>query len=159
MAKNDPIPDEHDLIRYIKRRFLAKGDDGNVEIDEAGRPSIVFPDAFQLREGEDYLSLTSRNLHHADRQTGLKLAARAIQLSMASGNLSKTSAFAVGTCLDIKNACEEFSIKIRVLEEPEIDNIGHVAVRRFPIDNLELNELLCDDVFSERYFVQDLIKD
>ena len=42
MARHDPVPDKHELVRYIKRRFLSKEDDGSVELDANGKPAFAF---------------------------------------------------------------------------------------------------------------------
>ncbi len=157
MANNDTVPDDHDLIRYIKRRFLAKNDDGSIVVDNSGKPTMVFPQAFELREDEEYLSLTSIQLHDLDRAIGLVAGVHAIQESTVSKKLSRTSAVSIGLNRSMKSACKEHGHNVRVLEHPEDENIGHVGVRRYPRDEIELFEVLSEDVFSDRHLIEDLI--
>src|SRR5690606_21656139 len=105
MAKNDPIPDAHSLARWIKPRFLAKNDEGEVDTDGDGRPIFVFPQAFELREDEDYLSVTSLDHFDGERPQQLTSAAAAIQSSTEKNRLSKRSAIAVGLAGQLKEDC------------------------------------------------------
>ena len=157
MAKNDQIPDGHSLARLIKPRFVGKSDDGNIDVDEQGRPVFVFPQAFELREEEEYLSVTSLDLFEGDRNEKLVCAAKAIQSSTLTKKLSKKGAIALGLAGNMKVDCSSFGYAIRILEEPEVENIGHVAVRRYPRDVPELYELLADNCFAERHIFGNLI--
>lgn len=157
MAKNDPVPDAHSLARWIKPRFLAKNDEGDVDTDANGRPVFVFPQAFELREDEEYLSVTSLDLFDGERTEQLQRAAEAIQSSTEKNKLSKKSAIALGYSGQLKENCRSHGHNVRVLEEPVDQNIGHVAVRRYPRDVPELFELLSETCFSERYIFGDLV--
>jgi hypothetical protein len=57
-------------------------------------------------------------------------------------------AFACGRVGDIKEACSEYGLKIRVLHEPEEDNLAYTAIRRYQSDNYELLDLLANDAWS-----------
>jgi hypothetical protein len=55
-------------------------------------------------------------------------------------------AFSCGRVGDIKEACSEYGLKIRVLHEPnEEDNPAYTAIRRYQRDNHELLDLLAND--------------
>ena len=159
MARNDAIDPEAEITRWIKRKFLAKDDDGNVELDASDCPAFVFPQAFQLRAdlNEDYLSVTCLDFFDGDRASRLKAAADAVRRSQSSKKLSQDSAFAVAVTERVRSACESFGHRVRILEEPIDENCGHAAIRRFPPETSELHAVLSRDIFFERYLYRSLV--
>ena len=75
------------------------------------------------------------------------MAAEAIRRQLTVKINDGFSTTKVGEFCDI---CERFDEKVRVLHEPVIDvNTGHVAIRRFPGENLELLDLLASNAFVD----------
>ena len=133
------VPDDSHVMRHIRKRLLRRDENGNV--------LGILPQALELREGEAYLSVTS--LEHFDPQyeRGLIQAAEAIRRELTVKENDGFSTTEVGEFCDI---CERFDEKVRVLHEPVNDeNTGHVAIRRFPRNNLELFDLLASDAFVD----------
>ncbi len=133
------VPNDNHVMRYVRKRQLRRDENDNV--------LGILPQALELREGEAYLSVTW--LEHFDPQyeRGLIQAAEAIRRELTVKDNDGFSTTEVGDFCDI---CERFDEKVRVLHEPVIDvNTGHVAIRRFPRDNLELFDLLASDAFVD----------
>ena len=133
------VPNDSHVMRYVRKRQLRRDENDNV--------IGILPQALELREGEAYLSVTS--LEHFDPQyeQGLIQAAEAIRRELTVRANDGFSTTEVGDFCDI---CERFDEKVRVLHEPVNDgNTGHVAIRRFPRDNLELLDLLASDAFVD----------
>ncbi|MCH8998172.1 MAG: hypothetical protein IID48_07870 [Proteobacteria bacterium] len=126
-------------MRYVRKRQLRRDENGNV--------LGILPQALELRDGEAFLSVTW--LEHFDPQyeRGLTQAAEAIRRQLEVRGNDGFSTTAVGGFCDI---CERFKEKVRVLHEPvNPENTGHVAIRRFPRDNLDLLDLLASDAFVD----------
>ena len=159
MAKNDAIDPQAEITRWIKPKFLARDDDGNIELDANSHPAFVFPQAFQLRADleEEYLSVTCLEFFDGDRIGRLKASANAVRQSQASKKLSRDSAFAVAVTERVRSACESFGHRVRILEEPIDGNCGHVAIRRFPFETSELHAVLSRDIFFERHLYRLLV--
>ncbi len=133
------VPNDSHVMRYVRKRQLRRDENGNV--------LGILPQALELREGESYLSVTS--LEHFDPQyeRGFIQAAEAIRCELTVKGNDGFSTTEVGGFCDI---CERFDENVRVLHEPVNDeNTGHVAIRRFPRDNLELFDLLASDAFVD----------
>lgn len=157
MAKHDVISKEFRLARWIKPKLMAANDEGEIEVDEAGKPLMIFPQAYELREDEEYLSVTAVELFGCSQPENLEAAADAFRASQLSKKLSKKGAFALAVADAVSKCCEAHGHKIRILEEPVADNIGHVAIRRYPHIISELQSELADSVFTEFHFYRDLI--
>lgn len=151
MAKGDPIPAGDEVTRWIKPRLLGRDDDGNVITDTTGHPVFVFPEAFELRDDEDGLSLTWLQPFGTTRSIHLPAAAEAVRATTDSGRLSGQSAFAVGRVEEIKQAGAAAGVKLRIIEDPIEGNDGHSEIRRYPHEMGVLQSLLAAEVFSERY--------
>jgi hypothetical protein len=72
-------------------------------------------------------------------------------------NVTAKQAFACGRVGDIKEACSEYGLKIRVLHEPEEDNLAYTAIRRYQSDNHELLDLLANDPWSTVTDAKDVV--
>ncbi len=133
------VPNDSHVMRYVRKRQLRRDENGNV--------LGILPQALELRGPEKYLSVTW--LEHFDPQyeRGLIQAAEAIRRQLEVRGNDGFSTTAVGVFCDI---CERHDKKVRVLHEPENpENTGHVAIRKFPRDNLELLHLLASDAFVD----------
>ena len=136
---SDKVPHDSHVMRYVRKRGLRR--------DEYGKVLGILPQALELREGETYLSVTW--LEHFDSQyeKGLIKAAEAIRRQLT---VKRNDGFAMTEVEAISVTCERFSIIIRALHEPiNPENTGHVAIRRFPSDNLELMDILASDAFVD----------
>ncbi len=133
------VPNDSHVMRYVRKRQLRR--------DEHGNLLGILPQALELRDGETYLSVTW--LEHFDPQyeQGLIRAAEAIRRQLnVKGNDGFSTTEVGGFC----EICEGFEKKVRVLHEPiNPENTGHVAIRKFPRDNLELLDLLASDAFVD----------
>lgn len=157
MARNDPVPADDDITRWVKLRFIARDDTGVPIRDAKGKIAQIAPQAFELREDEEYLSVTWLQCFGADRVTHLPAATEAVKNSQTSKSLAKNSAFAIAQVALMAATCLEYGAKVRILQEPEDDNVGHVAVRRFPAEASDLHVALASDLFGERYTYQEIL--
>lgn len=133
------VPNDSHVVRYVRKRLLRRDEDGNV--------LGILPQALELRDGETYLSVTW--IEHFDPrfEEGLIEAAEAIRRQLTVKNNDGFSTTEVRPFCDI---CERFDERVRVLHEPvNPENTGHVAIRRFPRDNLDLLDLLASEAFVE----------
>lgn len=137
MAEKLP-PSDH-VVRYVRKRLLRRDDKDTV--------IGVLPQAFQLRDGESYLSVTWVEHFSQVYDVGFCNAAAAIgrQLTV-KGN----DGFTAGQVGGISDLCDKVEIRVRLLHEPEPpENTGHSAIRGLPRDNMDLLALLADDVFVD----------
>jgi len=133
------LPPEHHIVRNASWAKLRKDENDNV--------IGVLGEAFKMRPVDTYLSTTSLEYFPGDRPaqiTGAVQAMRASRLTIAA-----KSGFAIGQVQRIKAACLTQRHNIRIVHEPEDDNKAHVAVRRFPADDMELFQLLAADAWKE----------
>ena len=107
----------------------------------------ALPQAFQRREGEEYLSVTWLEHFAPDYEDGLIAATAAIRSQLT---VKRRDGFAVGGVGKIAETCESVDVSVRVLHEPEPPkNTGHSAMRGIPRENLQLLALLADEVFID----------
>jgi hypothetical protein len=114
------IDHEHHLLRYVSWARLRKDDNDKV----VG----VLGEAFQLRNGEEYLSATwaefFEQASHEDNVT------RAVGILRQSNlQVRPKSGFAVGQVKFIDEDCKACSCSVRFLHEKETDNPAHSALR------------------------------
>lgn len=133
-----PIPDEHHLVRHVKKRSLATDPDD---------PSVVLGflgDAFRLKAGDDSLSASWAEFFegHSDQVRA------AIEHFKTVYTVKKADRFAVGQVGAIKEACAAFGVNARIVKEPMPGYASHAAVRRYRDENLELLETLASDAWA-----------
>jgi hypothetical protein len=131
------LADEHCAVRHVPFQLIDRDDNETVR--------GVFPQAFELRPGEEYLSACW--LEYFDASYLGQLSAIAISISRTRKVTAK-QAFATGKVGDIKEACGEFGLKIRVIHEPNEDNPAYVAVRRYKSEDVELLSLLASNAWA-----------
>jgi hypothetical protein len=104
--------------------------------------------AFRLRDSEEYLSATWVEHFGGDHDRCVVAAVNAIRSSKVT--VTAKSGFAIGNVGRVKDIClaDKERYKIRIIHEPEDDNSGHTALRRWPRDNEPLLELLAEDAWS-----------
>jgi hypothetical protein len=100
-----------------------------------------------MRPVDTFLSTTSLEYFAGDRQAQTVAAVQAMRASKLT--IPKKSGFAVGQVQRIKATCLTQGHNIRIVHEPADDNKAHVAVRRFPRDDMELFQLLAADAWSQ----------
>lgn len=131
------LPDTDHLVRHVPAKLL----------DENGVP---FPQAFELRPAETYLSTCWSEFF--DGMLAERLAGCACTMSH-SRKIKPRDAFAVGNVGEIKDAFSEYDQKVRIVSEPDPSpsklNLAYAAVRQLRTDNLELLELLAQDVWND----------
>lgn len=132
------IPNDYSIMRYAGRNRLILEDDKVVSF---------FPQAFALRPDEEYLSVTWVEYFKGAPAEQRVRAIKAFRRSFPG--VGKQSAYAIGNVGRVRDECAARSHKVRILHEPEDDNKGHCAIRRFPRDDSDLLEVLSTEVFTE----------
>lgn len=137
MAKSSSLRDDHHLVRHIRES----------EIDDQGNGQILaFPQAFELRQGETYLS--NGWLEFFDGSISDCLSG--VATAMCNGRKVKGHhGLAIGEVLAIKDACQEFEVKVRILHEPLATNISYATIRQIRTTEYQLLELLAQDAWSD----------
>ena len=135
------LPPEHHVVRNVPWGKLRKDD------NDPEKVIGVLGEAFKMRPVEDTLSTTWLEYFAGDRQKQIYGAIRAMRASKLE--IKTKSGFAIGNVGKIAAATAARSHSIRVLHEPVDDNKAHVAVRRWPRDDMALFELLATEAWSE----------
>jgi hypothetical protein len=131
------LPDADHVVRHVPSKLL----------DENGLP---FPQAFELRPNETYLSTSWSEFFSgviADRLAGVAC------LMSHNRKVKPRDAFALGNVGEIKDASADFDLKIRIVSEPDPApsglNLAYAAIRQIRTENIELLELLAQDVWND----------
>lgn len=106
-----------------------------------------FPQAFELRENEQYLSASWLEYFPGSADERIT----AVVAAVAKARTVKPShGFAIGNVGAVKDACSSFGLQIRVIHEPSDDNPNpaYTAIRRYKSDDIQLLELLASDAWS-----------
>jgi hypothetical protein len=132
---------EHYIVRNVAWGKLRK--------DENDPEKVIglLGEAFKLRPGEDTLSTTWLEYFAGPRREQIFSAIRAMRASKLE--IKTKSGFAIGNVGNVTAVAAAHNYSIRVLHEPEDDNKAHVAVRRWPRDDMTLFELLAAEAWSE----------
>lgn len=135
------LPPEHHIVRNVPWGKLRKDE------NDPEKVIGVLGEAFKMRPIDDTLSTTWLEYFSGSRQEQIKGAIRAIRASKLE--IKSKSGFAIGNVRDIVAVAASRNHSIRVLHEPEDDNKAHVAVHRWPRDDITLFELLAAEAWSE----------
>jgi hypothetical protein len=135
------LPPEHHIARHASWNKLRKDD------TDPEKVIGVLGAAFKMRPVDTYLSTTSLEYFAGERQQQIASVVRAMRASRL--DVKTKSGFAIGNVGKIAAVAAARNYTLRILHEPEDDNKAHVAVRRFPPDDMELFELLAADAWSE----------
>jgi hypothetical protein len=132
------LPDGDTVVRHINSQLLVRENDKVIG---------CFPQAFELRKNEEYLSASWLEYFpgtETQRMTEVVAAVAKTRIVKASHG------FASGNVRAVKDACDSFGLKIRIIHEPSNDNPNpaYTAVRRYRSDDLQLLELLASDAWS-----------
>ena len=141
LKKNDLIPDGDHVVRHVPWKSLRKDAEDNV--------LGVLPQGFQLREGEDGLSLSRLEHFGENREEQLKEVTNAIRESKTSKSIGKKSALAIGNTLDIKEVCRKNGKSIRIVYRPSTPNPSHCEIKGLPREDVALLHALADEAFKE----------
>lgn len=134
------LPSSFHIVSNASWSKLRKAD------DDPEKVVGVLGIAFKMREVDTYLSTTSLEYFSGDRSAQISAAVRAMRASKL--NIPPKSGFAIGKIGDIAQVSSS-KYKLRILHEPVDDNRAHVAVRRFPKEDMELFELLANSAWSQ----------
>ncbi len=151
-----PIPPEHHVLRNVPNRSLFRNEDGSVQ--------RIAHTEFQLRPGEDALSVTWIEFFagggcDGDWDAQLLAAARAIRRIR---NVRPNSIFAWAQVDAIHAAARRRDRQIRVVHDPIPDaddrpgNPAHAGIRRLPVDDPELLDLLAAEALAQWKAAPDL---
>ena len=133
------IPNDSHVMRYVRKRQLRRDENGNV--------LGILPQALELRDGEAYLSVTWLEHFDLEYERGLTQAAEAIRRQL---RVNPNDGFSITKVESFCDICGKSNHKIRILHEPiNPENTGHVAIRRFPKDDLKLLDLLASEAFVD----------
>ena len=143
MAATRVDDDEH-VVRFVKPKDLRRDEDGNV--------IGVNATAFQLREGEGYLSASC--LEVADPE---KMAALKVLKGIYTKQFSKVQkyVFSVGRAGDVRTVCARKS-SVRILKENSKWNPAYAVVRQFPDDDWEIKEQLASQYWADWHHLSKL---
>jgi hypothetical protein len=144
-----PVPDEHHIVRHVGSQLL---------IREGDKVVGCFPQAFQLRAAESYLSASWLEFFGGPKHQQITDVIAAIGKAR---QVKPSHGIAIGNVATVKEACGSFGQKIRVIHEPSDDNPNpaYTAVRRFSSDEIQLLELLAGEggAWSEVYEARDYL--
>ena len=137
-AKGANLPDTDHVMRYVPWARLRKDENENV----VG----ILPQAFELRPEEESLSVNWLEYFDGDRGNRIR---NSVEMLRNTRNVGKKSAFGIGNVGKIKETCGANGVSVRIVYEPEANNLAHSAIRRLPRDDLVLLEALAADTFVE----------
>ena len=132
------LPEDDRVMRSVSWSRLRRDEDDNV--------LGFLPQAFQLRDGEEALSVNWIEFFE-NATTRIRDCIWAVRKTR---NVGSKSAFAIGKVGKIKETCLSRSYKIRIVHEPKEGECSHSAIRRLPLDDFNLLSALAEDAFNER---------
>lgn len=130
----EAIPDDDSLLRYVKPKLVIRDPETNEVLG-------VWPNAFELREGEDGLSAAWIEFYKGDLASRLTQAVGVFRSVM---DVRKSAMFVAGDVAAIKTACAQYNVAVRIVSEPEEGHAAHALVRRFRNDIPELQAELAE---------------
>lgn len=133
------LPDEDHVVRHVSSQLLIREDDQVVG---------CFPQAFELRPGERYLSASWLEYFPGNLMERRKAVVAAVA---AARSVRPSHGFAFGNVGEVKDACSAFGMRIRVIHEPDSSNPNpaYTAIRNFKSDDIELLQLLAAEAWAE----------
>jgi hypothetical protein len=140
------LPDADHVVRHLNSQLL---------IREGDQVIGCFPQAFELKTGEKYLSAAWLEFFPGtvEERKSTVVAAYA-----AARTVRPSHGFAFGNVGQVKNACASYGLKIRVIHEPSKTNPNpaYTAIRNYKSDDIELLQLLASDAWSEVVEAKDI---
>jgi len=138
ISRGSNLPDEDHVMRYVPWSRLRKDEDENV--------IGILPQAFALKEEEQTLSLNWLEYFSGDRDQRIRDSVSMFRRGMRVG---AKSGYGVGNVGQIKEVCESYGARVRIVYEPEADNLSHSEIRRLPRDDLSLLDALAAQAFVD----------
>jgi hypothetical protein len=135
------LPPEHHIVRNVPWGKLRKDD------NDPEKVIGVLGEAFKMRPVDETLSTAWLEYFAGARRDQIYGAIRAMRASKLE--IKTKSGFAIGKVGGVASVAAEHNYSIRVLHEPEDDNKAHVAVRRWPRDDMAFFEILAAGAWSE----------
>lgn len=135
------LPPEHNIVRNVPWGKLRKDE------NDPERVIGILGEAFRMRPNDEALSATWMEYFAGSRQDKIFASIRAMRASNLK--IAPKSGFAVGNVGKIATVAAARGHTIRVLHEPEDDNLAHAVVRRLPREDMALLEELATDAWSE----------
>jgi hypothetical protein len=134
------LPDEHHVVRHLNSQLLIR--------DETDRVIGCFPQAFELRPGETYLSASWLEFFPGTKHERTVAVVGAVTKART---VKPSHGFAFGNVAEVKEACGSFGQKIRVIHEPDKNNPNpaYTAIRNYRSDQIELLQFLAGEAWSE----------
>ncbi len=140
------LPDNDHVVRIVPWSLRYKSEDNSVGYGPVGG-------AFRLRDTETYLSSSWCEYFYGSFQETLRCVLYAM---MSTRKIGGKACLAVARVSELHAFANGRNRKLRIVHEPEVDNVSHVALRRwrdFVDDDLEELAL---DVWSEYFEVKDV---
>lgn len=146
--RNEVIPDQHHIARYIPYTRTRR----HSETDEI---IGILGSALQLKENEDYLSVSWIEFYVGDWQEQFQSAANGMASRQTIG---PKGAIAWASVRDFHKICVSKQQRVRIIHlDDDALNPGHSAVRRMPRDDQDLLDLLASEAFQNFTKVCDLV--
>ena len=138
ISKGSNLPDEDHVMRYVPWSRLRKDEDENV--------FGILPQALAPRENEQPLSLNWLEYFSGDRDQRIRDSVSVFRRSM---RVEAKSGYGVGNVGQIKEICDSYGARVRIVYDPEADNLAHSEIRRLPRDDLGLLDALAAQAFVD----------
>jgi hypothetical protein len=140
------LPPEHHVARHIRPRLVQRD-------EETKEPVGVFPEAFQLRDGERDLSVNWLEHFSGDRKQQLRqvIAHSELQLKARDG-------FGVLQVGVVSEVCQRHGAKVRIIHDPTPKNPAHAGVHHYPRDSPALEATLANLASQDLTMVGDVTK-
>ena len=132
------IEDAHHVIRYVRKKLLRRDENGNV--------LGLLPQALELREHEDALSISWLEYCGLDYEEGF---ANSVAEFRQNLTIKAKDGFAAGEVGKFKAICQDSNVRVRILHAPEPKFASHGAVRGLKKADLGLLDLLALEVFHD----------
>jgi hypothetical protein len=136
--KGTPLPDEDHVMRYVSWARLRRDENENV-IGFLGQ-------AFELRPDEKDLSVNWLEYFDGNRDKQIR---ESVKLFRNIRKVGSKSAYGIGKVGQIKRICGASGTSIRIVYDPEDNNLSHSVIRHLPRDDSSLFEALATEVFTE----------
>jgi hypothetical protein len=137
MAKNY-LPDVDHVVRHVNSQLVERDPD-------SGKLLGCFPQAFELRPNEDYLSAYWLEYFRGSKTQRLDQTVNSVAKVRS---VKRSHAFCIGNVGDVREACAGFDVRIRVIHEPD-EHPAHTALRNYRCDDQQLLTLLAEEAWSE----------
>lgn len=140
LEKQNPLPSEDHVMRYVSPARLRKDEDNNI--------IGILGEAFKQRKDEEGLSVTWVEYFTGTHNQQIESAVRKLRSCMP---VKPASGFAIGKVDRIISTCniKNNSRKTRIIYMPTANNKAHAEVRSIPSDDSDLLEILAAETWSE----------